>query len=114
MKFKYSKNWVLIIEWNIQESSFSIYASKLNGNFNWICLVFDSIEQYEIESINFLNWFGELISDYRRYESMNLKLSNYSVYNNNLEDTEGKIKVFRILNSLKKYNNLTMFILKKW
>lgn len=45
---------------------------------------------------------------------MNLKLSNYSVYNNNLEDTEGKIKVFRILNSLKKYNNLTMFILKKW
>lgn len=110
LKFKYSKNsenLVKLLKEYVQESSFCIYASKLNGDFDWICnFVFDSIEQYEIESINFLNRFGELISDFRTYESMNLKLSSYSVYDNNLEDIERKTRVFQILNSLKKYDNL--------
>ena len=110
LKFKYSKNSEDLIKFlkeYVQESSFCIYASKLNGDFDWIChFVFDSIEQYEIESINFLNRFGELISDFRTYESINLKLSTYSVYDNNLEDLERKTRVFQILNSLKKYGNL--------
>ena len=110
LKFKYSKNsedLIKLLKEYVQESSFCIYASKLNGDFDWIChFVFDSIEQYEIESINFLNRFGELISDFRTYESINLKLSTYSVYDNNLEDLERKTRVFQILNSLKKYDNL--------
>ena len=110
LKFKYSKNsedLIKLLKEYVQESSFCIYASKLNGDFDWIChFVFDSIEQYEIESINFLNRFGELISDFRTYESINLKLSTYSVYDNNLEDLERKTRVFQILNSLKKYGNL--------
>ena len=109
LKFKYSKNsenLVKLLKEYIQETSFCIYASKLNGDFDWIChFVFDSIEQYEIESINFLNRFGELISNFRTYESTNLKLSTYSVYND-LEDIERKTRVFQILNSLKKYDNL--------
>jgi hypothetical protein len=110
LKFKYSKNsedLVKLLKEYVKESSFCIYASKLNDDFDWVChFVFDSIEQYEIESINFLNRFGELISDYRTYESINLKLSPYSVYDNNLEDIERKTRVFQILNSLKKYDNL--------
>jgi DNA-binding Lrp family transcriptional regulator len=110
LKFKYSKNsedLIKLLKEYVQESSFCIYASKLNGDFDWIChFIFDSIEQYEIESINFLNRFGELISDFRTYESINLKLSTYSVYDDNLEDLERKTKVFQILNSLKKYGNL--------
>ena len=111
LKFKYSKNsenLIKLLKQYVQESPFCIYASKLNDDFHWIChFVFDSIEQYEIESINFLNRFGELISDYRTYESINLKLSPYSIYdNNNLDDIERKTKVFQILNSLKKYDNL--------
>jgi DNA-binding Lrp family transcriptional regulator len=78
LKFKYSKNsedLIKLLKEYVQESSFCIYASKLNGDFDWIChFIFDSIEQYEIESINFLNRFGELISDFRTYESINLKL----------------------------------------
>lgn len=110
LKFKYSKNsenLIKLLEEYVQESSFCVYASKLNGDFDWIChFVFDSIEQYEIESINFLNRFGELINDFRTYESMNLKLSNNSVYDNSPEDIERKTRVFQILSSLKKYDNL--------
>jgi DNA-binding Lrp family transcriptional regulator len=109
LKFKFSKNsenLIKLLKEYVQESSFCIYASKLNGDFDWIChFVFDSIEQYEIESTNFLNRFGELISDFRTYESMNLKLSTSSVYDD-LEEIERKTRVFQILNSLKKYNNL--------
>jgi hypothetical protein len=110
LKFRYSKNsedLIKLLKEYVQESSFCIYASKLNGDFDWVChFVFDSIEQYEIESINFLNRFGELISDYRTYESINLKLLPYSVYDNSLEDIEKRTRVFQILNSLKKYDNL--------
>ena len=37
---------------------------------------------------------------------MNLKLFPYSIYDNTMEDIERKTKVFQILNSLKKYDNL--------
>ncbi len=111
LKFKYSKNfeeYVKLLREYVQESSFCIYASKLNGDFDWVChFLFDSIEQYEIESTNFLNRFGELISDFRTYESINLKFSPHSLYDSNsLEDLEKKTRVFQILNSLKKYDNL--------
>lgn len=109
LKFKFSKNsenLVKLLREYIQESSFCIYASKLNGDFDCIChFVFDSIEQYEIESINFLNRFSEILSDFRTFESVNLKLSTYCVYENH-EHIERKTRVLQILSSLKKYDNL--------
>jgi hypothetical protein len=58
-----------------------------------------------LESNNFLNRFAELIGDYRSYESRTIKLSPYSLY-----DEQGlkeqKQRVYQILNSIKKYDNL--------
>ena len=74
LKFKYSKNsenLVKLLEEYVQESSFCIYASKLNGDFDWIChFVFDSVEQYEIESINFLNIFVYSLFKMKKYKRL--------------------------------------------
>ena len=52
----------------------------MNGDFDWIChFVFDSIEQYEFESNNFIHRFVDLISDFRSYESKAVKLSIYTI-----------------------------------
>ncbi|HEX6646418.1 MAG TPA: GAF domain-containing protein [Nitrososphaeraceae archaeon] len=90
----------------VNQSSFCTYSNRLSGDYDWICnFIFDSIEQYELESDNFINRFSSLISDFRSYESKMIKSAPYSVY-----DEEGikekKEKVFQILNSVKKYNTL--------
>jgi signal transduction protein with GAF and PtsI domain len=58
-----------------------------------------------LESNNFLNRFAELIGDYRSYESRTIKLSPYSLF-----DEQGlkeqKQRVYQILDSIKKYDNL--------
>jgi len=109
LKFKYTKKTEELIELLIKyvdESNFCIYSSKLSGDFDWIChFVFDSIEQYELESHNFLNRFGDLISDYRSYESKMIKSSPYMIYDEE-EIKEKKARVYEILNSLKKYDNI--------
>ena len=109
LKFKYTKKTEELIELLIKyvdESNFCIYSSKLSGDFDWIChFVFDSIEQYELESHNFLNRFGELISDFRSYESKMIKSSPYMIYDEG-EIKEKKARVYEILNSLKKYDNI--------
>ena len=109
LKFKYTKKTEELIELLIKyvdESNFCIYSSKLSGDFDWIChFVFDSIEQYELESHNFLNRFGDLISDYRSYESKMIKSSPYMIYDEG-EIKEKKARVYEILNSLKKYDNI--------
>ena len=47
----------------------------MTGDYDWIChFVFDSVEQYEFESSNFLNRFVDLIDDFRSYESSMVKL----------------------------------------
>lgn len=52
-----------------------------------------------------MNRFAELIGDYRSYESRTIKLSPYSLF-----DEQGlkeqKQRVYQILNSIKKYDNL--------
>jgi transcriptional regulator with GAF, ATPase, and Fis domain len=52
-----------------------------------------------------LNRFAELIADYRSYESRTIKVSPYSVF-----DEQGlkeqKQRVYQILNSIKKHDNL--------
>jgi len=109
LKFKLTKKTEeltkLLIKY-VEESNFCIYSSKLNGDFDWIChFVFDSIEQYDLESHNLLNRFSELISDFRSYESKIIKSSPYMIYGEG-EGKEKKSQVYEILNSLKKYDNI--------
>jgi hypothetical protein len=78
----------------------------LSGDFDWIChFVFDSIEQYELESNNFIHRFADLISDFRSYESKAVKLSTYTISDEH-DMIERKSRVFKILNSLQKYDTL--------
>ena len=109
LKFKYSYNTSALIdrlENYVQEASFCVYSARLSGDFDWIChFVFDSIEQYELESNNFLHRFADLIADFRSYESKPAKVSTYSISDEH-DMVERKSRVFKILNSLQKYNNL--------
>ena len=109
LKFKYSYNASTLIdrlENYVQEASFCAYSARLSGDFDWIChFVFDSIEQYELESNNFLHRFADLIADFRSYESKPAKVSTYSISDEH-DMVERKSRVFKILNSLQKYNNL--------
>ena len=109
LKFKFTKKTEeltkLLIKY-VEESTFCIYSSRLSGDFDWIChFVFDSIEQYDLESNNFLNRFTGLISDFRSYESRIIKSSPYMIYGEE-ETKEKKARVYEILNSLKKYDNI--------
>jgi DNA-binding Lrp family transcriptional regulator len=109
LKFKYSYNTSAIIdrlENYVQEASFCIYSARLSGDFDWIChFVFDSTEQYELESNNFLHRFADLILDYRSYESKAVKLSTYTISDEH-DIVERKSRVFKILNSLQRYGSL--------
>ena len=109
LKFKFTKKseeFISLFEKYIEESSFCIYSSKLSGDFDWIChFVFDSVDQYDLESHNFLNRFSELITDFRSYESKMIKSSPYMIYGEG-EENEKKSQVYEILNSLKKYDNV--------
>src|SRR5215475_8908829 len=114
LRFKFSRNSHDLIEKlksYAEESSFCLFSTRLGGgisgsaDFDWIChFVFDSIDQYELESDNFLNRFTELISDYRTYESNMIKSSPYSIFDER-GLKEQKERVFKILNSIKKHNN---------
>ena len=109
LKFKYSYDASSLIdrlENYTQEASFCVYSARLSGDFDWIChFVFDSIEQYELESNNFIHRFADLISDFRSYESKAVKLSTYTISDEH-DMVERKSRVFKILNSLQKYDTL--------
>jgi DNA-binding Lrp family transcriptional regulator len=109
LKFKYSSGSPSLIhrlESYTQEASFCVYSARMNGDFDWIChFVFDSIEQYELESNNFIHRFADLISDFRSYESKVVKLSTYTISDEH-DMIERKSHVFKILNSLQEYDTL--------
>ena len=109
LKFKFTKKteeFVKLFEKYVEESNFCIYSSKLSGDFDWIChFVFDSIDQYDLESHNFLNRFSDLITDFRSYESKIIKSSPYMIYAES-EGNEKKTQVYEILKDLKKYDNV--------
>jgi DNA-binding Lrp family transcriptional regulator len=111
LKFKFSKdiqNLIDRLKNYVEEAPFCVYSARLigGGDFDWIChFVFDSIEQYELENNNFLNRFIELITDYRSYESKTVKSSPYVLFDE-YGLKEQKFYVYKILNSLKKYDNL--------
>jgi transcriptional regulator with GAF, ATPase, and Fis domain len=78
----------------------------MTGDFDWIChFVFDSVEQYEFESSNFLNRFIDLIDDFRSYESSMVKVTPYTLFDDH-EIRDQKWRAYKILNSLKKYHDL--------
>jgi transcriptional regulator with GAF, ATPase, and Fis domain len=90
----------------VNQSSFCLYSNRLSGDYDWICnFIFDSVEQYELETDNFVNRFSSLISDFRSYESKLIKSAPYSFYEEE-GIKEKKEKVFLILNSVRKYNTL--------
>ena len=109
LKFKFTKNTSELIKRlteYVNESHFCIYSSRLTGDFDWIChFVFDSIEQYDLETNNFLNKFSKLISDYRSYESNLIKSSPYTMYDQE-QIKEKKLQAYKILQRIKKYNTL--------
>ena len=109
LKFKFradTSDMISRLEKYCGESHFCIYSARMTGDFDWIChFVFDSVEQYEFESSNFLNRFVDLIDDYRSYESSKVKVSPYTLFDDH-ELREQKWRVYEILNSLKKYQKL--------
>ena len=109
LKFKYGKNSQekikQLIDY-INESSFCTYSSRMTGDFDWICnFIFDSIEQYDLETNNFLNRFSTLIADFRSYESKMIKSSPYTIYNEQ-DMKEKKSRIYEILKSIQKYDTL--------
>ena len=109
VKFKYSRmhsETVDRLTRYVSESPFCIYAARLGGDFDWIChFVFSSVEQYDLESNNFLNRFADLISDFRSYESKATKSAPYVLFDE-YESHEKKLQVHNILNLIKKHDNL--------
>ena len=109
LKFKYGKNSEEKINQltdYINESSFCTYSSRLTGDFDWVCnFIFDSVEQYDLETNNFLNRFSTLIVDFRSYESKMIKSSPYTIYDE--EDIkEKKARIYDILKSIQKHDTL--------
>ena len=73
----------------IDNSDFCLFSARMSGDFDFIChFVFDSIEQYELESDNFINRFMELVSEYRTYDSKIIKATPYSILNNKIQRKE--------------------------
>lgn len=109
LKFKFRADTSVMIsrlEKYCGESYFCIYSARMTGDFDWIChFVFDSAEQYEFESSNFLNRFIDLIDDFRSYESSMVKVTPYTLFDDH-EIRDQKWRAYKILNSLKKYHNL--------
>ena len=109
IKLKFSKNvsdGIDRLTRYLNESPFCIYSARMSGDFDWVChFVFSSIEQYDLETNNFLNRFSDVISDLRSYESKATKSSPYVLFDEH-STNEKKLQVYTILNSIKKHDNL--------
>jgi DNA-binding Lrp family transcriptional regulator len=109
LKFKITRNTSDLVERlnkYIYNSHFCLFSARMSGDFDFIChFVFDSIEQYELESDNFINRFTELVSEYRTYDSKIIKATPYSILDEQ-ESNEKKFRIYKIINSLRKSENL--------
>ncbi len=109
LKFRYTSHSNNLIDNLInysKEAPFCVFSAKINGDYDWIIhFVFDTIEQYELESSNFLQRFSKIVIDYRSYETKTFKLSPYSFFNDE-QLTERKILVYKILESVEKLQYL--------
>ena len=109
LKFKITRNTSDLMEKlskYIDNSDFCLFSARMSGDFDFIChFVFDSIEQYELESDNFISRFTELVSEYRTYDSKIVKATPYSILDEQ-ESNEKKFRIYKIINSLRKSENL--------
>ena len=109
LKFRITRNISDLVEKltkYIDNSDFCLFSARMSGDFDFIChFVFDSIEQYELESDNFINRFTELVSEYRSYDSKIIKATPYSILDEQ-ESNEKKFRIYKIINSLRKSENL--------
>lgn len=109
LKFKITRNTSDLVERlnkYIYNPHFCLFSARMSGDFDFIChFVFDSIEQYELESDNFINRFTELVSEYRTYDSKTIKATPYSILDEQ-ESNEKKFRIYKIINSLRKSENL--------
>jgi DNA-binding Lrp family transcriptional regulator len=109
LKFKITKNTSNLLDRlnnYIDESHFCLFSARMGGDFDMIChFVFDSIEQYELESDNFINRFTELVSEYRTYDSKIIKATPYSILDEQVSN-EKKFRIYKIINSIRKSESL--------
>lgn len=109
LKFKITRNTSELMERlnkYIEDSHFCLFSVRMSGDFDLMChFIFDSIEQYELENDNFLNRFTELVSEYRTYDSKIIKATPYSILDEQ-ESNEKKFRIYKIINSLRKSENL--------
>jgi DNA-binding Lrp family transcriptional regulator len=110
LKFKNSSNSSVLIDRlsnYVEEAPFCVYSARLGGGeFDWVAhFIFESVEQYDLESNNFLHRFADLILDYRSYESKTLKASPYTIADEH-DTIERKSKVYKILSSIQRHDNL--------
>jgi len=109
LKFRITRNISDLVEKltkYIDNSDFCLFSARMSGDFDFIChFVFDSIEQYELESDNFINRFTELVSEYRTYDCKIIKATPYSILDEQ-ESNEKKFRIYKIINSLRKSENL--------
>ena len=109
VKFKYSRGLqdaAARLARYAGESPFCIYAARLGGDFDWVGhFVFSSVEQYDLETNNFLNRFADLVADFRSYESKAIKASPYVLFDE-YEGHEKRVRVQTILNSIRRHDSL--------
>jgi len=109
LKFKITRNTSDLLErlnQYVENSDFCLFSARMSGDFDFVChFVFDSIEQYELESDNFINRFTELVSEYRTYDSKIIKATPYTILDEQ-EANEKKFRIYKIINSIRKSENL--------
>ncbi len=109
IKFKIIKNTTGLVDRlmkYLNESSFCVYACKIQGEFDFIChIVMDSTDQFDLEIDNFIYQFSDLISDFRTFDSRLFKFNpNLSFDDHDLVNR--KLTIHKILNSLNKEENI--------
>ncbi len=109
IKFKIIKNTTGLVDRlmkHLNESSFCVYACKIQGEFDFIChIVMDSTDQFDLEIDNFIYQFSDLIADFRTFDSRLFKFNpNLSFDDHDLVNR--KLTIHKILNSLNKEENI--------
>jgi len=109
IKFKIIKNTTGLVDRlmkYLNESTFCVYACKIQGEFDFIChIIMDSTDQFDLEIDNFIYQFSDLISDFRTFDSRLFKFNpNLSFDDHDLVNR--KLSIHKILNSLNKEENI--------
>jgi DNA-binding Lrp family transcriptional regulator len=109
IKFKIIKNITGLVDRlmkYLNESSFCVFACKIQGEFDFVCyIVMDSTDQFDLEIDNFIYQFSDLISDFRSFDSRLFKFNPYLSFDDH-DLANRKLTIHKILNSLNKEENI--------